>query len=54
MAMERAQRFKIPLTRVTLTVEQRQRRVSMSLDDEEAIAAVDPDMADAIRLLRLS
>ncbi len=52
--MERAQRFKIPLTRVTLTVEQRQRRVSMSLDDEEAIAAVDPDMADAIRLLRLS
>eukprot|EP01043_Picozoa_sp_COSAG02_P029728 COSAG02_NODE_1863_length_10608_cov_128.518508_4_plen_182_part_00 len=54
MAMERARRFKIPLTRVTLTVEQQRRRVSLSLDDEEAIATIDPDMADAVRLLRLN
>ena len=26
----------------------------MSLDDEEAIAAIDPDMADAVRLFRLN
>ena len=52
--MDRAQRFNVPLSRVTLTVEQQRRRVSISLDDEEAIAAVDPDMADALRLLRLN
>lgn len=52
--MERAQRFNVPLNRVTLTVEQQRRRISLSLDDQGAIAMVDPDMAEALRLFRLS
>ena len=52
--MERARRFSIPLERVTLTVEQQRRRVSLSMEDESAIAQVDPDMADALRLFRLN
>jgi CRP-like cAMP-binding protein len=52
LALERAERFGLDLSRITLTVEQSSRRLSIAMDDEAALASVDPDMADALSRVR--
>lgn len=53
LALERALRFGVDLSRITLTVEDSRRRLSLAMDDHEALVAADPHVAEAVSRMHM-